>query len=53
MDLLRSVSKTNINDSDVRTISDWFMRNPEHLESLGENNYNLIDFVLRQQSAKK
>jgi hypothetical protein len=53
VDLLQSVSKTNINDSDVRTISDWFMRNPQHLESLGENNYNLIEFVIGLQSAKK
>jgi len=50
---LRTTSRAHVNDSDVRTISDWFMRNPEHLESLGENNYNLIDFVLGQQSAKK
>ena len=50
---LANASKGHVNDRTVKSISDWFMRNPEHLQSLAGNNYNLIEFVIGQQSAKK
>ena len=56
VDIIAPLIHTNkgyIPDHDVSSIADWFIKNPQHLESLAENNYNLIEFVLRQQSEKK
>ena len=50
---LSNASKGHVNDRTVKSISDWFMRNPQHLQSLAENNYNLIEFVIGQQFSKK